>query len=270
MTLDLGQIKVIIGMVNSYCKNNNTIAKLTAICKNCKIKNLCFLKAIKQDDETLFEEFLQNKIHIGKNQHLYHKDAKFKSMFLVFSGSLKSYINSHQGKEQITRFYLPGDLIGLEALHQDQYSQSIKALENTTLIEMKQAKLETFLNTHPSQQSKLIELMAREMAISQNLSMILRIKSAESRFSAFLLDLSERYKHVRLSPETLNISMSRNDIANYLQLAIETISRVSSQFQRDNLIISRRNQITILDYERLLKISGHKSKIQSPSVAGGN
>jgi CRP/FNR family transcriptional regulator len=98
--------------------------------------------------------------------------------------------------------------------------------------------------------------MSREMHDDQVLLMLLGKRSADERLAAFLLNLSERYGQRGYSPVEYNLSMSRHDIANYLGLAVETISRWFSRLQDSGIVAVRARNVRLLDLERLRALAG--------------
>jgi len=93
--------------------------------------------------------------------------------------------------------------------------------------------------------------MGREITADQHMLMLLGKRTAEERLASFLLSLSTRYKQRGLSETEFNLPMSRQDIGNYLGLAIETVSRLFAQFQDKEILKVNRRQITILNLDRL-------------------
>jgi CRP/FNR family transcriptional regulator len=100
--------------------------------------------------------------------------------------------------------------------------------------------------------------MSKEILHDQSLLMLLGKKSAEERLAALLLSLSDRYQRRGFSPTDFYLSMSRNDIGNYLGLAVETVSRLFSRFQEEGVLIVQRKHICIQDLPRLRTIANSK------------
>ncbi|MGB5259585.1 MAG: helix-turn-helix domain-containing protein, partial [Gammaproteobacteria bacterium] len=113
------------------------------------------------------------------------------------------------------------------------------------------SKLEKLCQDLPGLQRQLLNVVGREITTDQQMLMLLGKRTAEERLASFLLSLSSRYKQRNLSATEFNLPMSRQDIGNYLGLAIETVSRLFAQFQDRRLLKVNRRQIIILDKDRL-------------------
>lgn len=242
-------------MTNQYCDRTGSNGTLNVICQNCKIRTQCILKIILEHNAPIFEKLIKNKIPLKKGNRLFPQGQPFKALYMVFSGSLRSYTSSLSGKEQITGIYWPGDLIGLDGIFRQQYSQSVKALENSSVIELPYSKMHSLFSENPAIQNKLFVLMNQAMNQSQEIAAILRTKSAEARYAAYLLGISERFRQLGHHADIFTMSLSRTDIANYLQMATETISRVSTQFQRDQWIEVQKNRVTLLQRAPLQRLA---------------
>jgi CRP/FNR family transcriptional regulator len=100
---------------------------------------------------------------------------------------------------------------------------------------------------------------------------VLGQKSAEERLAAFLISLSARFQHRGFSPNQFNLSMSRGDIGNYLGLALETVSRLFTRFQNEELLRVDRKHIELLDREKLCSYSGTSCRPQQhPKTTSGH
>ena len=205
---------------------------------------------------------------LKKSAKLVKEGEKFNSLYIVQHGSLKSYKHGIDGKEQVSGLYLPGDLIGLEALDQSRHFSSVKALEGSSLCEVSYSSLQKLSHQIPSLQQNFLRIMAIEILKIQEQRACLTKKSAESRYATYLIYLSKRNQQLGFSASELVLSMSRTDIASYLNMTIETISRLSTRLQRENIIISDKDHISLIDIEELYKIAGVViEKVQTAAVA---
>jgi CRP/FNR family transcriptional regulator len=100
----------------------------------------------------------------------------------------------------------------------------------------------------------MFRLMSREISNESNMLILLGKRNADERLATFLLSLSHRYKQRGFSPSEFNLSMSRNEIGNYLGLAVETVSRLFTRFQDEGILKVERKHIELLDIEALQNI----------------
>ncbi|WP_165857127.1 fumarate/nitrate reduction transcriptional regulator Fnr [Marinobacter sp. JSM 1782161] len=216
-------------------------------CQHCSLSNLCLPLAVSDTEIERLEDIVQQGRAIDRGKHVFRQRDPFRSCFAVRSGAVKTYIISGSGEEQITGFYLPGEIIGLDSMTEDGYSCSAKALERSSLCEIPFDKMEELAARIPSLQHHFFQLMSREIKNGQNLSLLLSKNSAEERIASLLLSLSSRFSRRRLSATQLSLPMPRHDIANYLGLAVETVSRVMTRFHRQGLIESHGREVSLLD-----------------------
>lgn len=202
------------------------------------------------------DEIIKRNRPLHKGEHLFNTGDNFHSIYAVRSGSIKTFTESEQGDEQITGLYLPGELIGLDAIHDEKHPCSAIALETTSLCEMPFDTLEDLSTQIPELHHQLFRVMSKEIASDQSLLMLMAQKSADERLAAFLVNLSSRLKARNFSETEFNLSMSRKDIGNYLGLTIETISRTFSRFQSEGILSTQRKYVNIHQLDALKELAG--------------
>ena len=155
------------------------------------------------------------------------------------------------GEEQVLNFYLAGDVIGLDGMGVDVYISSTVALETTTICRLPLSDLpnrklgQRFLST-------ISEYLIRD----HNLVLLLARKDADGRMASFLVNMLKQSKKLGSTENVINLTMTRQDIANYLGLAIETVSRTLRRFQDSGMLEVSRRKIRIYDCECLRLIAG--------------
>ena len=190
---------------------------------------------------------------LSMGEHLFDEGDEAQSVYVVKAGSVKASLMSAEGNEQVVSFYLPGELLGLDALLGTRLHGSfVMALEDTVVCALPIAHVEMFVNHTQRGLRWLLRLAGREIVRYQHTQMMLNRMKAESRLSYFLLDLSRRFSERGYSAREFNLSMSRRDIGNHLGLSFETVSRLMTRFQKDSLLkVNHHRGITILDAARL-------------------
>lgn len=241
------------------------LADLRASCQNCSLLQLCLPMGLAEGDLERLDSIIQRRRPVQKGEYLYHMGDPFKAVYAVRSGSFKTFTNSHDGEEQVIGFYLPGELMGLDAISANHHICSARALETTSVCEIPYERLEQLSSEIPGLQHHLFSILSQEIQHDQCKLMMVAKLPADVRVANFILNLSERFKTRGYAAMDFNISMSRNDIANMLGLAVETISRILSQFQEKGLLRVERKHIEILNMENLRGISSH-----CPTMIEGN
>jgi CRP/FNR family transcriptional regulator len=173
------------------------------------------------------------------------------SLYAVRRGSVKTNLLTQDGRVQVTAFYLPGELIGVDAIDEGRFPCDAIALEATELCEVAWAELNQLAERVPALNHQLIRLMSREIARDEELLMMLGHLGAEARLAACLLNFNARYKRLGASEDRFTLSMSRQDLGDYLGLALETVSRFFTRLHEEGLLEVQGRDVRVLDARRL-------------------
>ncbi len=203
------------------------------------------------DDQGISEHLKQAKRINRKGEHIFREGEEADAFYVVRSGSIKSYLVTEDGEEQVLGFYLPGDVFGLDNTDSEVRMSSAITLETTSLCRFPHAYL-----SDKSQGANLLRIAAEQMQRDHNLVLMLARKDADGRIASFIDDLANRYWSRGYSHSAFLLSMSRQDIGCYLGLAVETVSRTLTRFQECGVLRVNRREVEILDHDTLRKIAG--------------
>lgn len=245
----------------------NPPSPLNRGCNECILSKLCLPIAVNQEEIDRLEDIIKQGRILNRGEYIFKQGTPFASCFAVRSGAIKTYSLSEEGEEQVNGFYLPGEIIGLDSINTNSYSCSAKALERTSVCEIPLDKLESLATQIPTLQHHFFQLMSREIQESRQLSMLLSKNTAEERIASLLLNLSSRFKSRKLSSTEFRLPMPRNDIGNYLGLAVETVSRVFTRFQNKGYITVQGREVTINDLEALQQVLRPDTPCINPTSA---
>jgi CRP/FNR family transcriptional regulator len=219
-------------------------------CNICESRGGCLgLQLL--DSEEVQHQLSQSKRINRKGEHLFRAGEESDAFFVVRSGSIKSYLVTEDGEEQVLGFYLPGDVFGLDTTESQQRMSSAIILETTSLCRFPHAYL-----ADKAQGANLLKITAEQMQRDHNLVLMLARKDADGRIASFLDDLACRYRSRGYSASEFLLSMSRQDIGCYLGLAVETVSRTLTRFQECGVLQVNRREVEILDHDTLRRIAG--------------
>ncbi len=232
------------------------LASIKAACKQCMLHRLCLPVGMDGSDLERLEQIIQRARPLRRADYLFKQGARFHSIYAVRSGSLKTYTITGDGHEQVTGFYLPGELVGLDAIVSERHPCSAVTLETTSCCQIPFDQLEQLAGTLPSLRHQLLRLMSKEIMQDQRLLLLLGKKSAEERLATLLLSLSLRFEQRGFSGREFNLSMSRADIGNYLGLAVETVSRLFTRGREQGLLEVAGKRVRLLDTDSLRKLAG--------------
>ena len=220
-------------------------------CGNCRLNSICLPLALESDDIEQLDNIIQRSKPLQKNQHLYREGDEFQSVYAVRSGTLKAYKTTDDGREQVTGFYFPGEILGMDGISNNTHASSAKSLETAAICEIPFSSLEKLSAIMPSLQRHFFQLMSREITEDQQLITLLSKNSADERVASLMLSISTRNARRKLSATQFRLPMSRVDIGNYLGLTVETVSRVFSRMQKMDILRVDNKEIEILDIESL-------------------
>ena len=225
--------------------------ELKRACGNCSLRELCLPYGIGESDLRQLEQLVQRRSPVARGKRLLGQGDPLRSIFAIRTGSVKSVTVGEDGAEQITGFHFPGELVGFDAIAADVHDCSVVALEETSVCEIPFDRLDELSGSVPGLRRQLMRLLSREIQQDQQMLLLLGKKGSEARLAAFLLSLSSRFAGRGLSASRFHLSMSRGEIANYLGLAMETISRLLARFQQEDLIAVDGREVVLLDLSRL-------------------
>lgn len=208
-------------------------------------------------DENLLVNYLDDLVDhsrvIHKGEHLFRLGAPLYYLQLIRTGCCKHYMIDSDGVEHVTGFSFAGELLGLEAMHCGRYHQNAKALNTMGLCYVSTTKLSHYCTKFPHMARLLLAALSQKL--DQQLTVSFHFE-AKKRVAQFLLLLSKKQHHIGLSARYLKLAMTREDIANYLCLRSETVSRIFTRFSQTGLIRVKRNDIELVDLVMLNDVTG--------------
>ena len=160
-----------------------------------------------------------------RNTEVFGENEPADYLYKIVGGCVRTYKILNDGRRQIGGFYLPGDIFGLE--FEDEHTVSAETLTDTQVMVIKRGTLNVLARHDPVIAQELFTLTGRELQRMQH-RLLLLIKSARERVASFLLEMAERVP----AGDSIELPMIRQDIADYLGLTIETVSRTLSSLER--------------------------------------
>ncbi len=200
-----------------------------------------------------------------RGAHIFRMGDPFEALYMVRSGAVKTYWLAADGEQQVTGFYLPGDIFGLDSVTADHYVSSAVALDTSGICTFSYRRLQRLCRSSEEVNGRLLRLMSEKIRESEQAFITLGHKSAEERMAWFLLNISHKRSRLGLSPFEINLPMTRTDIGSFLMLAVETVSRVLTRLQSGKIIKVQRNRVTIRSVERLAKLAESCEDIMVPA-----
>jgi CRP/FNR family transcriptional regulator, anaerobic regulatory protein len=226
-----------------------------ADCQHCRLAGVCFPCGLACDEVTQLETIVSRKRPLKPEECLYRQEDQAHSIYIVKSGSFRSMMLDAEGAEQAVDFYLPGEVMGLDALQKGRFSCSVAALETATVCELPLASLYDLCGKIPRLQSQFMHIVGAQIASHHEHIALLGNQSAGAKLGAFLLMLSQRYGALGYSSTEFNLSMDRHDIASFLSLTVETVSRQLTNLKNNGIIAVKRRSIHINSLDSLKAVA---------------
>ncbi len=221
--------------------------KLGTSCPDCRLADLCLPYGLPANEVMQLANIVRKKRPLKADEHLYLQGEECQSLYAIKSGSFRSYITNPDGSEQIIGFNFPGELMGIDSLYYGRFTSSAVALETGSVCELPLPRLNALCAEFPGLQSQVLRVLGKEIAADRDKIVLLGHRSAQEKISIFLLMLSKRYGALGFSEREFNLPMRRQDIANFLGLTIETVSRQLAELNKQGIVRIKHRNVEIKD-----------------------
>lgn len=221
-------------------------------CSTCAFGSVCLPVGV---DKAALRELHMLVEHVGPyhaGDVIFRTHEPFAAIFAVRAGMIMTRLVDDIGREQVLGFHLPGEMVGLNAIHPEKYPCEAVALDTVYVCRFSFPALATVAAKIPEVQQRLFRMLSADIGKATQLA---GDHLADERIAAFLLDLGARYGRRGFSPTAFRLAMGRTDIANYLRLASETVSRVLRRFQDNGLIRVDAREVELLDVPGLRHVA---------------
>lgn len=203
------------------------------------------------------DSLVHDKRPLARGQTLFRQADAAPSLYVVRSGSLKTFIQDRAGNVQVVGFHLPGEILGMGGLGRGRYIGTAEALERSTVCEIVYARLQPLLSQMPALHKQLARFISRRAELDQGHLVMMGKLHAQERLALFLRGLADRcHQQLSREPTNLLLPMTRRDVASYLGLAMETVSRVFGRMDGDGILAVNGKQVRILRPDLLADLCG--------------
>ena len=235
--------------------------------RQCTLRELCLPAGIAADDLERLDRIVKRRRQVVRKERLFSAGSELKALYVAREGSFKTVALSEDGQQQVIGFHLPGELMGLDALAAGRHRCDAEALESAGVCEVPLEDLQRVAAQVPALQHQLLRVIGGSMGRDQDHMEMLGRRQADERVLLFLHGLMERYRTLGRSDDLLVLSMSREDIASYLGLVIETVSGSFGGLQDDGVIAVDGRQVRVLDSARFAGLA-HDVLVAGRSLQG--
>jgi len=224
-------------------------------CKHCKVLGVTYFSSMSQWD---LMHLSQNKTSIlyKKGQMIFHEGNYPNGIFCVQSGKLKIFKNGRDGKAHIVRLAIPGMFIGIRSLlGKAKYAASAMALEDSVVCFLNRSLFFDILSKYPKISESLMSSLSQLLLEAEEKILSMAQNPVRQRLAESLFILSNVFCSAMGKDKQLTICLSREDLANIVGTATETVIRILSEFREEKLVRVNGREITIINSEELKRIS---------------
>lgn len=241
-----------------YLSEVNQLDALDNTCHFCEKTRLCPSNTLSIYDQQISGSATVQGERLGCGDHLFWPGKPLRFIYFIQSGSIKTYVTNANGDIQITGFYYKGDVIGLNASDSAIENYGAMALEPVTVCKIPLAEFEKKVSQSPALSRACIKCLSKEIKLKHRMILVLAKMTVEQRVAYFLISMSILCGVQGQPSAPFNLSMMYSDIANYLGVAVETISRMFKKYKDKGIISIERRKVSIEDIDALYDISANQ------------
>lgn len=233
--------------------------KLRVACSNCNLRELCMPMGLSETEIDRLDELVYTRRRLKRGEALYRAGDAFSALYAIRSGFFMSRVTVQDGRDQVTGFFMAGELLGLDGISADRHNCDAVALEDSEICTIPYAHLEPVSKDIPALRGHFHKIMSREIVRENGVMMLLGTMRAEERLAAFLLNLSQRMHARGYAALEFHLRMTREELGSYLGMKLETVSRLFSRFSEEGLIEVEQKFVRILDMDGLRAVYAHRT-----------
>ena len=215
-------------------------------CFGCEVRSLAMCRVLECDDLATMRRLGWN-LNLRSGQPLFHEGDPATRVFTLTRGALKLYKLLPDGRRQVTGFMFPGDFLGISV--DDEHAFTAEAMTDSQLCWFPRNRFGEFVDSHSELEHELYRIAAHELAAAQAQMVLLGRKTAVERLASFFLGLLQRAEKTNgQQSRMIELPMSRLDIADYLGLTKETVSRVLALLKSKRIIrLDALDRVEVID-----------------------
>jgi CRP/FNR family transcriptional regulator len=238
----------------------NVIAfrELRSPCASSSMRELCSPLALGPEEMRQLDQVASNRSRVRKRDSLFWAGDPFTALYGIRLGTFKTVVLTEDGREQITGYHMAGEIVGLDGIGNDRYGCQAVALEDSEVCVLPFDQLDALAHNVTALRRNLYRFISNDICRGQNMMLLLGSMRAEERLVLFLLNLARRYQTLGYSSSEFVLRMTREEIASYLGLKLETVSRLFSRLHEEGLIQVQGRAIKLLDSSALKRLIGQR------------
>lgn len=230
-------------------------------CNECPVREMALFKGVSEDNLNWTQDFRKEQIQLSARSKIFQEGETHDFVYTLFSGWGILYKTvSNNGKRQILRFLLPGDLIGYQTNASGVISHSAGTITQSVLCAFPRAKLNPMLRENPELAIRLVNMESRDMSLCQNHLMAAGRKIAKESVAFLLMELFYRVQYQAVeayseSKQSIEFPITQEDIGDALGLTNVHVNRVIKELSSEKIISCYKKELIVFDEEKLSEIA---------------
>ena len=225
----------------------SSLHELRAHCPTCAVRGLCLPSHLDEHAIHKLDELINVRMRVRRKATLYRPGDRFGALYAIRIGTFKTTVLAEDGREQVTGYHMAGEIIGLDGIGDDRFTCEASALEDSEVCVMPWSDIDRLAAELPSLRHNVYRAISRDLSREQTMMLLLGSRSAGERLAIFLLNVADRYRARGYSSREFVLRMTREEIASYLGLKLETVSRLFSSLQEHGFIQVQGRAVKLLD-----------------------
>ncbi|WP_325278164.1 helix-turn-helix domain-containing protein [Tahibacter sp.] len=219
-------------------------------CLQCSLRELCIPAGIAGADVERVDRLVKKRRTVARGEYLFRAATRTARLYVARDGAFKTVASSEAGEQQVIGFHLAGELVGLDALASGRHRCDAIALETAHVCEIPLDDLHAVAAEVPGLQRQILRVIGSSVGRDHDHVELMGRRQADDRILLFLQGLSQRFSALGRDGDEFVLPMTREDIASYAGLVIETVSRSFTRLQDDGLIAVRGRRVRLFARER--------------------
>jgi CRP/FNR family transcriptional regulator len=237
-------------------------------CMGCPLyRTSCLWAGLRPSHHDRLLDIIKFHPALRRGYLLFHTGEPLRALYVLRSGNVKTWNVTSEGEDHIIRFHMPGDVLGLGAISKGVHDCNATTLDTCSMCEIPFKNFQRLAEEIPTLNQQLLKMMSREISLEEERVLLRGHKSAPARLATFFNCLTRNFGERGYSTQEFMLTMGRRDIANYLGLALETVSRTLTQLHNDGVLSVDGKYIRVTNPRRLWQLGGLP---HDPKNAGGS
>ncbi|MBL8298513.1 MAG: helix-turn-helix domain-containing protein [Rhodanobacteraceae bacterium] len=220
-------------------------------CQQCSLRELCIPAGVSNEDVNRIDRLVKKRRVVARGEYLFRAEARMARLYVAREGAFKTVTSNAAGEQQVIGFHLAGELLGLDALGTNRHRCDAVALEAAQICEIPLEELHAVAAEVPGLQRQLLRVIGTSVGRDHDHVELMGRRQADDRILLFLHSLSQRFYALGRDGNEFVLPMTREDIASYAGLVIETVSRSFTRLQEEGIIAVRGRRVRLILHERV-------------------